>query len=363
MTTLTQISSGQSQKEVTANGNFDAVSPAGLFGRRAASTSGLTWGYFGGMIDLDGTPTTLADGTVTLRASVTEYVELMRRVTTSKTITAVSIAADAVITSTAHGYQPGDIVYISGVSGTVSAVLNGYFHQIKSVADANTYTIETSTSGFAYTSGGSSNLCGETGTTLQVGKGVGGFTAGSYIGYVVVTGTSTISSYTDHRRTWMKPYSGHLAKSVAGSSNVILSAVEARPESLEFTGALTGNISVIFPAMVGTWMLYNNTTGAFSLTVKGPNSTGIVIPQGKRVMVMSDGSTFLGTENYLSVLLASANQAALTDSTTGTPSATLNDVTAVHDQAILNNNFASLLVLVNQLRSDLVTAGIIKGSA
>lgn len=64
-----------------------------------------------------------------------------------------------------------------------------------------------------------------------------------------------------------------------------------------------------------------------------------------------------------SVQPASANQAALTDSTTGTPSTTLADVTATPTQTLVNNNFASLARLLNQLRSDLVAIGILKGSA
>lgn len=82
---------------------------------------------------------------------------------------------------------------------------------------------------------------------------------------------------------------------------------------------------------------------------------------------------------------ASANQAALaalttvalTNSTTGTATTTLNDVGGSYTQATLNNNFATLATqhanvladlaairtLVNQLRADLVAAGNIKGSA
>jgi len=61
---------------------------------------------------------------------------------------------------------------------------------------------------------------------------------------------------------------------------------------------------------------------------------------------------------------ASANQAALTDSTTGsTADTTLVDVGAVFSHGNINDNFAKVAKLVNQLRSDLVSAGLIKGSA
>lgn len=72
----------------------------------------------------------------------------------------------------------------------------------------------------------------------------------------------------------------------------------------------------------------------------------------------------LGFWNVTPVVQPSgANQQALTDSTTGVAAFTLVDVTGAHDQGILNANFASVARLLNQLRSDLVAVGVIKGSA
>lgn len=60
---------------------------------------------------------------------------------------------------------------------------------------------------------------------------------------------------------------------------------------------------------------------------------------------------------------AGANQAAITDSTGGTPGFTLVDVGIVFNQANINNNFASLNRQVDAFRTALVNAGIIKGAA
>ena len=60
---------------------------------------------------------------------------------------------------------------------------------------------------------------------------------------------------------------------------------------------------------------------------------------------------------------ANANQAAVTDSTTGTPSFTLVDVGVVFSQANENNNFASLARQLNEIRNVLVNTGLMKGSA
>lgn len=76
MTTLQQLAASQVSAEVPINENFDAASPSAMFGRRAPVTSGLTWGYYGGSLIIDGLPTTIADGTVTLSASTTNYVEV-----------------------------------------------------------------------------------------------------------------------------------------------------------------------------------------------------------------------------------------------------------------------------------------------
>jgi hypothetical protein len=86
-THIDTISSSQAQKEVTANAVFDAASPATLFGRRASTTSALTWGYYGGNIMVDGVLTQVANGTVALTASTTNYVEATRAGVVSKNTT------------------------------------------------------------------------------------------------------------------------------------------------------------------------------------------------------------------------------------------------------------------------------------
>lgn len=55
---------------VRTNELFDAASPAILYGRNGATTTGLTWGYIGGRLN----GTSVANGTVALMASNTNYV-------------------------------------------------------------------------------------------------------------------------------------------------------------------------------------------------------------------------------------------------------------------------------------------------
>lgn len=69
------VSTSQTNQTAKANALFDAVSPVAIFGLKAATTTGLTLGYHGGKITVNGVVTTVADGTVALSASSTNYVE------------------------------------------------------------------------------------------------------------------------------------------------------------------------------------------------------------------------------------------------------------------------------------------------
>lgn len=98
---------------------------------------------------------------------------------------------------------------------------------------------------------------------------------------------------------------GYGSKSVAGSADVSLTATEAAKRVQKYTGALTGNINVIVPAdFVGSgheWIIDNATSGAFTLTFKGPTGTGIVVTQGHRAHVYADGANMVIAASNLAV--------------------------------------------------------------
>jgi hypothetical protein len=88
---------------------------------------------------------------------------------------------------------------------------------------------------------------------------------------------------------------GKLSKSVAGSANVTLTTTDLLNNVIEVTGVITGNIQVIIPlapdaASANLISLFNNSTGAFTVTVIGPSGTGIVIATGKRALVYADNT-------------------------------------------------------------------------
>lgn len=69
------ISIGQGDQVTKANSLFDALCSVAIYGKKYAATSGLTLGYHGGKISVNGVVTVIADGTVTLTASLTNYIE------------------------------------------------------------------------------------------------------------------------------------------------------------------------------------------------------------------------------------------------------------------------------------------------
>ena len=200
--TFDPIIQSQASKENTANAYFDAVSPASNFGRRQSTTSGLTWGYYGATITVDGALTQIANSTVALTASTTNYVEATR-------------------------------------AGVVS-------------------------------------------------KNTTGFTAGSIPLYSVVTGASTVTSYTDYRLQSV-PYTGRMAKAMS-DANTTLTAAEARNQIIEFTGTLTAARNIVMPLAAQQWTVFNGTTGGFGVQFIGATGTGITVAAGKRAIVYSDGT-------------------------------------------------------------------------
>lgn len=122
---LDLISPSQASKEATANELFNAGSPAALFGRRASTCTGLTWGYYGGRLSVAGVSTLINNGTLALSASSTNYIEATTAGVVSKNTTAFTGGSIPLYTATTSAsavtaytdYRTGDYGSASG-SGT-----------------------------------------------------------------------------------------------------------------------------------------------------------------------------------------------------------------------------------------------------
>lgn len=69
------IEASQSQKEVTANALFEAASPAMIYARRAKTSAGFTWGYYGGDLMIDGSIVSIPNGTFQLTPERGNWIE------------------------------------------------------------------------------------------------------------------------------------------------------------------------------------------------------------------------------------------------------------------------------------------------
>lgn len=213
--------------------NQVAVSrPPVPFGYKPATTAGLTLGYYGGEMWVDGALTNIADGTLALTASATNYVEADRAGAISKNTTS--------------------------------------------------------------------------------------FTAGRTPLYEITTDGGSITAIND-RRIGNAPLTGRLSKSVAGGAgDTTLTAAEARNNILEFTGALTGARNIIVPSVASVLAIYNNTSGAYALTVKTAAGSGVAVTQGKRALLYCDGTNVVGADNDMSKVGANIASAATINLSTAT---------------------------------------------
>lgn len=104
--TMQQLAASQTSAEVPINENFQTLEWASVYGRRHAVTTGLTWGYYGGLWG----GLTVADGTVTLTNTATNYIVALR-----------STGAVSVATNTTNWNNVADYarIYALTVAGSV----------------------------------------------------------------------------------------------------------------------------------------------------------------------------------------------------------------------------------------------------
>lgn len=116
-----------------------------------------------------------------------------------------------------------------------------------------------------------------------------GFTAGRLPLYAVTTGSASVTSYVDYR-AWVMPENLLRKYTVTTTSgSVTLSPAQSACHYVTTSGTLTGNLSVIVP---DDWRgtVFCNNGGAFTTTFKTAGGSGIVVAQGKRAVLLADGT-------------------------------------------------------------------------
>jgi hypothetical protein len=77
------------------------------------------------------------------------------------------------------------------------------------------------------------------------------------------------------------------------SSNVTLTALQSAKNYITLAGTLTANINIIFPTTVKSWVVANNTTGAFTVTCKTSAGSGGTADQGTTNEFYGDGTNIV----------------------------------------------------------------------
>ena len=136
---MAYLTAGQLQPEVTVNGDLNlldgVLAAAASFAYNPNTTTGLTYGYYGGFVWSGGLETSVAAGTVALTASATNYLQM---------------TTGGVISANTTGFISGNIPLAQIVTGTAS---------ITSIADMRPvnvsiplpYSLQTPVTGFAIT--------------------------------------------------------------------------------------------------------------------------------------------------------------------------------------------------------------------
>jgi hypothetical protein len=86
-----------------------------------------------------------------------------------------------------------------------------------------------------------------------------------------------------------KGIAGSLSKSIT-TADVTLTDDEARNAIINLSGTLTGNRNLIVPARSKLYLVSNNTSGGFTVTVKTASGTGVAVTQGTRAFLYCDGT-------------------------------------------------------------------------
>jgi hypothetical protein len=147
-TNLDLIVAGQAGAATAANSLFDPMSPNAFMGRRAAGCAGLTWAWYGGVANVAGVPTIIANGTRTLTANVTNYMYLDGNATAQFT------------TSTPTGWP-----------GPLSGAYAGFLAMYALVCGANTVTSYTDYR-LGLVGGSTPGPAGAAGAVWRTGSGV-----------------------------------------------------------------------------------------------------------------------------------------------------------------------------------------------
>ncbi len=141
---------------------------------------------------------------------------------------------------------------------------------------------------------------------------------------------------------------GITSKTLTGS-DVTLTNAEAAKDIIVLSGTLTANVNLIVPIFVKQWIVANNTTGAFTVTVKTASGTGGVVTQSTSRVFYGDGTNIYGV-NPLIASQAQVNTG--TDNSTFLTPKTFKDSQLLADKADKNGNTSNRFKVATPVDND-----------
>lgn len=144
-------------------------------------------------------------------------------------------------------------------------------------------------------------------------------------------------------------FGGVLSLNATGSvGTVAISTANAKNLIINITGAMTGNAIYTLPAnsdatgiVGGQWIVYNNTTGAYTVTISpvSGGGTSVVCRQGVRTAIYSDGTNIALADDRASPGGANGQiQYNSSGALAGSPKMTFNGTIATIDDLIITND-------------------------
>ena len=108
------------------------------------------------------------------------------------------------------------------------------------------------------------------------------------------------------------------------NTNVTISSSQAQSVLQEYQGALTANIIATYPPVTNLYVISNQTTNAFTLTIKTATGNSVAIPQNQQATVVCDGINFFNANT----IQAAGTTLNLVDGSVSFPSLTFTSETS-----------------------------------
>ena len=125
------------------------------------------------------------------------------------------------------------------------------------------------------------------------------------------TGTWGATTNTNLGTLLEQAISGYVSQAITDGADTVITIPNgasgvARNMFIVCTGVLTAARNLIVPSNNKLYFIYNATTGGFAVTVKVSGQTGVSVPNGKKLILVSNGTDIVDATNYLSSLTLGA---------------------------------------------------------